>query len=291
MKQVKKAIIPAAGFGTRFLPFTKSSPKEMLPIIDKPTLQYIVEEIVDSGIEEILIIIGSNKKSIEDHFDRACELEALLKKSGKKEELELVEKITYMADIHFIRQKEMKGLGHAVLCGKAFVGDEPFAVLLGDDVVYNNSQPATKQLIEAYNKTGKSILGVQRVPKNQVNKYGIIDPKCEKDGIIEINGVDEKPNESEAKSDYAVLGRYIINPEIFDILKMQKAGKGGEIQLTDALCKLTETDSICAYEFEGRRYDIGSKQGFLEATCEYALRDETLKDDFSSYLKKLISKL
>lgn len=288
MKQVRKAVIPAAGLGTRFLPFTKASPKEMLPIVDKPTLQYIVEEIVNSGIEEILIVTGRNKKSIEDHFDRAVELEEALNKSGKTADLKIVDDLTNLAHIHYIRQKQALGLGHAIYQAKAFVGDEPFAVLLGDDVVFNDKVPATKQLIEAYNKTGKTVLGVQKVKREDVCKYGIVNGEKGKDGIYKVTGMVEKPKVEEATSDIAALGRYIINPEIFDLLETQKAGVGGEIQLTDSLAKLIDSDAVCAYEFEGRRYDMGNKQGFLEATCEFALRDNKLKDEFQEYLKKLV---
>lgn len=288
MKKVRKAVIPAAGLGTRFLPFTKASPKEMLPIVDKPTLQYIVEEIVASGIEEILIVTGRNKKSIEDHFDRAVELEEALKKSGKSADLKIVDDLTNLAHIHYIRQKQALGLGHAIYQAKAFVGDEPFAVLLGDDVVYNAEVPATKQLLDAYYKTGKTVLGVQKVRKEDVCKYGIVNGTKGADGIYKVTGMVEKPKVEEAVSDIAALGRYIINPEIFDLLEKQQAGVGGEIQLTDSLAKLIDKDALCAYEFTGKRYDMGNKEGFLEATCEFALRDENLQGEFKEYLKKLV---
>lgn len=289
MKQkVRKAIIPAAGLGTRFLPATKAQPKEMLPIVDKPTLQYIVEEAVNSGIEEILIITGRNKKSIEDHFDRSVELELELEKKQKKEMLELVRHISNMVNIYFIRQKEPKGLGHAIYCAKSFVGEEPFAVLLGDDIVYHESRPCLSQLIECYEKYESSVLGVQKVEKDQVQKYGIVDIEEMLDGACKVRGLVEKPAKEEAPSNVAILGRYIITPKIFDLLEHAETGAGGEIQLTDALIKLGKEEDIYAYEFEGKRYDIGDKLGFLQANVEYALRDTTLKDDFMSYLKSIV---
>lgn len=285
--RVNKAIIPAAGLGTRFLPATKAQPKEMLPIVDKPTLQYIIEEAVNSGIEEILIITGRNKKSIEDHFDRSVELELELESKGKLELLEEVRKISNMVNIHFIRQKEPKGLGHAIHCAKAFIGNEPFAVLLGDDIVYSE-KPCLKQMIEAYDEYKTSILGVQEVPHEDVNKYGVVDGLHIEDRVYKVKDLVEKPAVEEAPSDMAILGRYIINPGIFEILEHTKPGKGGEIQLTDALKELAQKEAMYAYNFEGRRYDVGDKQGFLEATVEYALRREDLKDNFLAYLKKVV---
>lgn len=289
-KKIRKAIIPAAGLGTRFLPATKAQPKEMLPIVDKPTIQYIIEEAIDSGIEEILIITGRSKKCIEDHFDRSVELELELKKSGKKEMLKMVEDISNMADIYYIRQKEPKGLGHAISCAKTFVGDEPFAILLGDDVVYNNEKPCLKQLIDCYNEYNTSVLGVQTVPEDKVNKYGIVDGILIEDRVCKVKGVVEKPSIEEAPSNVAILGRYIVTPKIFEILERTKPGKGGEIQLTDALLELISEEAMYAYNFEGRRYDVGDKQGFLEATVEYALRREDLRDGFMEYLKALAEK-
>lgn len=285
--RVNKAIIPAAGLGTRFLPATKAQPKEMLPIVDKPTLQYIIEEAVNSGIEEILIITGRNKKSIEDHFDRSVELELELESKGKLDLLEEVRKISNMVNIHFIRQKEPKGLGHAIHCAKTFIGNEPFAVLLGDDIVYSK-KPCLKQMIEAYDEYKTSILGVQEVPHEDVNKYGVVDGLHIEDRVYKVKDLVEKPAVEEAPSNMAILGRYIINPGIFEILEHTKPGKGGEIQLTDALKELAQKEAMYAYNFEGRRYDVGDKQGFLEATVEYALRREDLKDNFLAYLKKVV---
>ena len=287
-KKIRKAIIPAAGLGTRFLPATKAQPKEMLPIVDKPTIQYIIEEAVASGIEEILIITGRNKKCIEDHFDKSVELELELEKSGKTEMLEMVRKISDMVDIHFIRQKEPKGLGHAISCARTFVGDEPFAVLLGDDIVYNDQKPCLKQLIDCYSEYNTSVLGVQKVSKENVSKYGIVDGLHIEDRVYKVKGLVEKPSIEEAPSDIAILGRYIITPQIFDILKDTKPGKNGEIQLTDALLKLMEEEAMYAYDFEGKRYDVGDKLGFLIANVEYALRKEELKEQFTEYLKTVV---
>ena len=286
--KIRKAVIPAAGLGTRFLPATKAQPKEMLPIVDKPTLQYIIEECVESGIEEILIITGRNKKSIEDHFDKNIELEMELEKSGKQEMLEMVRNISDMVNIHFIRQKEPKGLGHAIYCSKTFVGNEPFAVLLGDDIVYNEEKPCLKQILECYNEYKTSILGVQKVPRENINKYGIVEAKHIEDRVYKVKGLIEKPNVNQTNSNIAILGRYIITPRIFEILENLEPGKGGEIQLTDALLKLSKEEVIYAYNFEGKRYDVGDKFGFLQATVEYALRKDELKDDFIEYLKEII---
>lgn len=292
MSKVKKAIIPAAGLGTRFLPVTKAIPKEMLPIVDKPTLQYIVEELVGSDITEILIITGHNKKSIEDHFDTAYELEELLKRTKKFDYLKVVDDISYMANIHYTRQREAKGLGHAILCGKYFIGDEPFAVLLGDDVVYTSGsqKPCIKQLVDVFDQTGKTVLGVQKVAHNEVSKYGVIDPASCNGRVYTVQGLVEKPNPKDSPSDVAVLGRYVITPDIFSYLEHQEPGKGGEIQLTDSLAKLIPS-GVYAYEFEGRRYDIGDKNGYLQATVEYALRDENLSEEFGAYLKRIASTL
>ncbi|WP_317310987.1 UTP--glucose-1-phosphate uridylyltransferase GalU [Clostridium thermobutyricum] len=287
-KKIRKAIIPAAGLGTRFLPATKAQPKEMLPIVDKPTIQYIIEEAIASGIEEILIITGRSKKCIEDHFDRSVELELELEKSGKQSMLNMVQDISNMVDIHYIRQKEPRGLGHAINCAKVFVGDEPFAILLGDDIVYNDQKPCLKQLIDCYNEYHTSVLGVQTVPHEKVNKYGIVDGTFIKDRVMKVKGLVEKPNIEEAPSDVAILGRYIVTPKIFEILDRTKPGKGGEIQLTDALLELMNEEEMYAYDFEGRRYDVGDKLGFLEATVEYALRREGLKDKFTDYLKDIL---
>ncbi|MGL5380955.1 UTP--glucose-1-phosphate uridylyltransferase GalU [Clostridium sp.] len=286
--KIRKAIIPAAGLGTRFLPATKAQPKEMLPIVDKPTIQYIIEEAIASGIEEILIITGRSKKCIEDHFDRSVELELELEKSGKQEMLEMVRGISNMVDIHFIRQKEPKGLGHAIHCAKTFVGNEPFAVLLGDDIVYNDQKPCLKQLMDCYSEYRTSVLGVQTVAPENVSKYGIVNGLHIEDRVYKVKGLVEKPSREEAPSNVAILGRYIITPQIFDILENTKPGKGGEIQLTDALLTLLEREAMYAYDFEGQRYDVGDKLGFLQATVEYALRREDLKDEFTEYLKSIL---
>ena len=282
--KIRKAIIPAAGLGTRFLPATKAQPKEMLPIVDKPTLQYIIEECVASGIEEILIITGRNKKSIEDHFDRSVELEMELEKSGKEEMLKMVREISDMVNIHFIRQKEPRGLGHAILCAKTFVGNEPFAVLLGDDVVYNDNKPCLKQLIDCYEEYKTSVLGVQTVEPQDVNKYGIVGGLHIEDRVYKVKNLIEKPAVEEAPSNVAILGRYIITPKIFEILENTKPGKGNEIQLTDALLELVKHEAMYAYDFEGRRYDVGDKLGFLQATVEFALKREELREPFIQYL-------
>lgn len=281
--KVRKAIIPAAGLGTRFLPATKAQPKEMLPIVDKPTIQYIIEEAVASGIEEILIITGRNKKCIEDHFDKSVELEMELEKGHKDELLEMVRNISDMVDIHYIRQKEPKGLGHAISCARAFVGNEPFAVLLGDDVV-DSEVPCLKQLMDCYKEYKTSILGVQTVAKEDVNKYGIVDGIHIEDRVYKVKKLVEKPAIEESPSNVAILGRYIITPQIFDILQNTNPGKGGEIQLTDALQTLIESEAMYAYNFEGRRYDVGDKFGFLQATVEFALKREELREPFIEYL-------
>ncbi len=285
--KVRKAIIPAAGLGTRFIPATKAQPKEMLPIVDKPTLQYIIEEAVDSGIEEILIITGRNKTSIEDHFDRSIELEMVLEEKRKDALLKQVRAISEMVDIHYIRQKEPLGLGHAIHRAKSFIGSEPFAVMLGDDIVYNDGHPCLKQMIQVYEQEKASVLGVQTVDWKDVSKYGIVDGKKLDNRLYSVLGLVEKPNREDAPSNVAVLGRYIINPEIFEILEHTAPGKGGEIQLTDALKELASKQKMVAYDFEGIRYDVGNKLGFLKATVEFALRRDDLKEDFKAYLNTL----
>lgn len=287
-KKIRKAIIPAAGLGTRFLPATKAQPKEMLPIVDKPTIQYIIEEAIESGIEEILIVTGRNKKCIEDHFDKSVELEMELEKNNKNELLELVKDISDMVDIHYIRQKEPKGLGHAVQCAKSFVGDEPFAIMLGDDIVYNEGKPCLKQLIDCYSEYRTSILGVQTVDRENVSKYGIVDGIQIEDRVSKVKGLVEKPSVDDAPSNIAILGRYIVTPKIFEILENTTPGKGGEIQLTDALLELVKNEAMYAYDFQGKRYDVGDKLGFLEATIEYALRKPELKDAFTEYLQGIV---
>lgn len=288
-RKVRKAVIPAAGLGTRFLPATKAQPKEMLPIVDKPTLQYIIEEAVASGIEEILIITGRNKKSIEDHFDKSVELELELENKGKIELLEIVQNISNMINIHYIRQKEPRGLGDAIYCARHFIGDEPFAVMLGDDIV-DNKVPCLKQLMDAYDEYRTTILGVQKVAKEDTNKYGIIDAKFIEDRVYKVKDLVEKPDSDKAPSNIAILGRYIITPEIFDILSDLPPGKGDEIQLTDALKELSKKEAMYAYDFEGRRYDVGDKLGFLEATVDFALKRDELKDGFLDYLKYVCKK-
>ena len=288
-RKVRKAVIPAAGLGTRFLPATKAQPKEMLPIVDKPTLQYIIEEAVASGIEEILIITGRNKKSIEDHFDKSVELELELENKGKKELLEIVQNISNMINIHNIRQKEPRGLGDAIYCARHFIGDEPFAVMLGDDIV-DNKVPCLKQLMDAYDEYRTTILGVQKVAKEDTNKYGIIDAKFIEDRVYKVKDLVEKPDSDKAPSNIAILGRYIITPEIFDILSDLPPGKGDEIQLTDALKELSKKEAMYAYDFEGRRYDVGDKLGFLEATVDFALKRDELKDGFIDYLRDVCKK-
>lgn len=280
---VKKAIIPAAGLGTRFLPATKAQPKEMLPIVDKPTIQYIIEEAVASGIEEILIITGRNKRAIEDHFDKSVELELELEAHGKTDLLKMVRDISNMVNIHYIRQKEPRGLGHAINCARTFVGNEPFAVMLGDDVV-DAKVPCLKQLIDCYDEYRTTILGVQPVPEQDVSKYGIVKGTFIEDNVYKVKDLVEKPSPEEAPSNIAILGRYIITPEIFNILDSTKPGKGGEIQLTDALKTLMNKEAMYAYTFQGRRYDVGDKMGFLQATVEFALKRPDLRTQFMEYL-------
>lgn len=285
--KIRKAVIPAAGLGTRFLPATKAQPKEMLPLVDKPTLQYIVEEAVASGIEEILLITGRGKNAIENHFDTSYELEHVLEEKGDFERLDMIRKISNMVDIQYTRQKEQKGLGHAIYCAKNFVGDEPFAVLLGDDVVYNRENPALLQLMDMYDKHEGTILGVQEVDKNEVDKYGIVAGEALDDRLTRVRTMVEKPSEVDAPSTLAVLGRYILTPPIIEYLENTKPGKGNEIQLTDAIMAMAQDYAVYAGIYEGRRYDVGSKLGFLEATVEYALRDPSLTDSFKRYLKEL----
>ncbi|WP_342542142.1 UTP--glucose-1-phosphate uridylyltransferase GalU [Paenisporosarcina sp. FSL H8-0542] len=289
MKKVRKAIIPAAGLGTRFLPATKAMPKEMLPIVDKPTIQYIVEEAIASGIEDIIIVTGKGKRAIEDHFDHAFELEENL---IRKEKFELLEKVreSSKVEIHFIRQKEPLGLGHAVLCAKKFIGDEPFAVLLGDDIVQAET-PCLRQLINQYDETGASVIGVQQVPDSETNRYGIIAPQ-ERDGrLYKVDNFVEKPRLGTAPSNLAIMGRYILTPEIFAFLEKQGAGAGGEIQLTDAIEQLNQIQRVFAFDFEGKRYDVGEKIGFVKTTIEFALQHEELRDELVEYLEGILSKV
>ncbi|QHE63341.1 UTP--glucose-1-phosphate uridylyltransferase GalU [Rossellomorea vietnamensis] len=287
MKKVKKAIIPAAGLGTRFLPATKAMPKEMLPIVDKPTIQYIVEEAVASGIEDIIIVTGKGKRAIEDHFDLAPELERNLAEKGKHELLAKVQHSSNLVNIHYIRQKEPKGLGHAVWCARNFIGDEPFAVLLGDDIVVSET-PCVKQLINQYEETGSSVIGVQTVEHNQTNRYGIIDPATQEDRRYQVNNFVEKPALGMAPSNLAIMGRYLLTPEIFGLLENQETGAGGEIQLTDAIQKLNKTQRVYAYEFEGNRYDVGEKLGFIKTTLEFSMSHDDLREPLIDYLSNLL---
>ncbi len=286
LRKVRKAIIPAAGLGTRFLPATKAMPKEMLPIVDKPTIQYIVEEAIESGIEDIIIVTGKGKRSIEDHFDHAYDLENNLMEKGKFDLLEKVQAPSKV-DIHYIRQKEPKGLGHAVWCARNFIGNEPFAVLLGDDIVQNDN-PCLRQLVDEYEKTLSSVIGVQTVDENETHRYGIIDPSTQEGRRYQVSNFVEKPAPGTAPSNLAIMGRYVLTPEIFMFLEKQQTGAGGEIQLTDAIQKLNEIQRVFAYDFEGRRYDVGEKFGFVKTTIEYALQHEDLRNEMRQYLKQLV---
>lgn len=284
--KVRKAIIPAAGLGTRFLPATKAQPKEMLAIVDKPTIQYIIEEAVAAGIQDIIIVTGRNKRSIEDHFDRSIELELELERSSKIEMLEMVREISDIANIHYIRQKEPRGLGHAILTARHFIGDEPFAVLLGDDIVVSK-QPCLGQMLDIYDEYKTTVLGVQTVPEDVVNKYGIVDCKHVDGRVYKVKDLVEKPPIDQAPSNIAILGRYIINPGIFEYLETQDEGAGGEIQLTDALKRMAKDEAMYAYDFKGHRYDVGTKVGFIQANIEFALRNDEVKDELKAYLDSL----
>ena len=286
MKQIKKAIIPAAGLGTRFLPATKAMPKEMLPILDKPTIQYIVEEASRAGIEDIIIVTGKHKRAIEDHFDNQKELEMVLEEKGKTELLKKVQYSTDLANIFYVRQKEQKGLGHAIYSARQFIGDEPFAVLLGDDIVESDT-PAIKQLMDAYDETGKSVIGVQEVAESDTHRCGIIDPLEKHARRYEVKQFVEKPAQGTAPSNLAIMGRYVLTANIFDYLKTQKRGAGNEIQLTDAIERLNKDDQVYAYDFEGDRYDVGEKLGFVKTTIEYALKDQEMKEELTQFIKDL----
>ncbi|WP_191560046.1 UTP--glucose-1-phosphate uridylyltransferase GalU [Metabacillus idriensis] len=287
MSSVKKAVIPAAGLGTRFLPATKAQPKEMLPIVDKPTIQYIIEEAIESGIEDIIIVTGRNKRAIEDHFDYSIELELELEEKEKYEMLEEIRKISNLVNIHYIRQKKPLGLGHAVNCARSFIVNEPFAVLLGDDIVRSET-PCLKQLMDMYDKHGASILGTKIVPNEELHKYGVIKPAHDYNGekTVKVSDMVEKPKEN-APSNHAVMGRYIFEPEIFNYLDNLGVGHGGEIQLTDAIKKMALERDVLAYSFEGRRYDVGDKFGFLQATIDLALEREDLSEKLKEYLIEL----
>lgn len=286
--RVKKAIIPAAGLGTRFLPATKAIPKEMLPIVDKPTIQYVVEEAIASGIEDIIIVTGKGKRSIEDHFDYAVELEQNLLEKGKNDLLEKVQ-ASSKVNIHYIRQKEPRGLGHAVWCARKFIGNEPFAVLLGDDIVQAET-PCLEQLINEYERTSSSVIGVQTVPENQTHRYGIVDPLMKEGNCYQVSNFVEKPSPGTAPSNLAIMGRYILTPEIFMLLEQQEVGAGGEIQLTDAIQQLNQIQRVFAYDFEGTRYDVGEKLGFIQTTIEFALQNEELKKELLGYIKGILEK-
>lgn len=286
--KVRKAIIPAAGLGTRFLPATKAMPKEMLPIVDKPTIQYIVEEAIESGIEDIIIVTGKGKRAIEDHFDYSFELEHNLLEHGKLELLHEVQKVSKLVDIHYIRQKEPQGLGHAVWCARKFIGNEPFAVLLGDDIV-QAEQPCLAQMIEMYDRFQGSIIGIQPVDDSEVHRYGIVEGDAVDERLYLVKSLIEKPSLEQAPSNLAILGRYILTPRIFAILDNQEVGTGGEIQLTDALSRLTQYEDVYAYDFEGVRYDVGEKMGFIKTTVEMALQREDLRGELLQYLQSLIA--
>lgn len=281
--RIRKAIIPAAGLGTRFLPATKAMPKEMLPIVDKPTIQYIVEEAVASGIEDILIVTGKGKRAIEDHFDHSHELEKNLLEKGKLDLLNEVQKSSRMVDIHYIRQKEPLGLGHAVWCARKFIGNEPFAVLLGDDIV-QGEPPALKQMIDLFERYHASIIGIQPVDPSQVHRYGIVDAQELEEGFYTVRHLVEKPSQQEAPSNLAIMGRYILTPRIFEILENQPPGSGGEIQLTDALSTLNRYEALYAYRFRGKRYDVGEKLGYIQTMIEFALQREDLRQPLLDYL-------
>lgn len=287
--KIRKAIIPAAGLGTRFLPATKAMPKEMLPIVDKPTIQYIVEEAIESGIEDIIIVTGKGKRAIEDHFDHSFELEQNLFEKGKFELLKEVQKSSKLVDIHYIRQKEPKGLGHAVWCARKFIGDEPFAVLLGDDIV-DAKKPCLQQMIEQYAQSEASILGVQKVSNEEVSRYGIIEANEIGNRLYNVTSLVEKPKQEDAPSNLAIMGRYILNPGIFKILGDQPPGAGDEIQLTDAISRLNEYESVYAFDFEGIRYDVGEKMGFIQTTIEMALQRGDLRENILNYLTNVLNR-
>mgnify|MGYP002656025310 CR=1 FL=1 len=284
--KIKKAIIPAAGLGTRFLPATKAMPKEMLPILDKPTIQYIVEEAVAAGIEDIIIVTGKHKRAIEDHFDNQKELEMILGEKGKYDLLDKVQHSSNLANMFYVRQKEQKGLGHAIWSAKQFIGNEPFAVLLGDDIVQSET-PAIKQLMNQYDETGKSIIGVQQVNENETHRYGIVDPAETNNRLFSVNKFVEKPNEGMAPSNLAIMGRYVLTPEIFDYLEKHEIGAGGEIQLTDAIENLNAKDCVYAYDFEGERYDVGEKTGFVKTTIQFALKDDEMSNEIKEFIKSI----
>lgn len=289
MNDVKKAVIPVAGLGTRFLPATKSMPKEMLPLIDRPIIHYVVEEAIRSGIDDIILITGRNKRAIEDYFDDSPELEMHLRAQGKEDELKIIQDISSLADIHYVRQKEPLGLGDAVLRAEKHIGNEPFAVLLGDDIILN-SQPCTKQLIDIFQRYRCSVVAVQSVSDDKVSSYGIIDGFEVDDSLYCLNDIVEKPSLDDAPSNIGAIGRYIFTPEIFECIKKTDAGVGGEIQLTDAIRLLNEKQKIYAYSFKGKRYDTGDKLGYLKTIIDFAMRDEEIKMPVINYLNEVIGK-
>ncbi len=286
--KIRKAVFPVAGLGTRFLPATKSSPKEMLPLIDKPLVQYVVEEAVASGIEQILFVTGRNKRSIEDHFDIAVELEAHLYDKGKALELSHVRELAEMVDIFYVRQRQALGLGHAILCARDFIGDEPFAVLLGDDII-DSETPCLKQLMETYQRQGGSVLALEQVPMESISSYGCVAATKLSERDFQVTDMVEKPKREEAPSDMAIIGRYVLTPRIFALLEQQEPGKGGEIQLTDAILKLSHQEKVYGCLFEGLRHDCGDKLGFLKATVDMALKRDEFKEDFEKYLRQRLS--
>lgn len=287
MSKVRKAIIPAAGLGTRFLPATKAMPKEMLPILTKPTIQYIVEEAVASGIEQIIIVSGRSKRAIEDHFDHAPELENILRQKGKLDLLKEVDASTTMAEIHYIRQKEPKGLGHAIWSARHFIGDEPFAVLLGDDIIVSE-EPGLKQLMDQYEELDASVVGVRQVPKEDTHRYGIIDPLNQTGRRYQVRQFVEKPVQGTVPSNMAIIGRYILTPAIFEYLATQEAGSGGEIQLTDAIERLNGQEDVYGYELKGKRFDVGEKMGYVETTLAFALEDAEIQADVRNLLRRYV---
>jgi len=288
-ENIKKAIFPAAGLGTRFLPATKASPKEMLPIVDKPMIQYGIEEAIACGINEFVIITGKHKRSIEDHFDCAFELEDSLKKSGKQKLLEEINRLSNI-NIAYIRQGYALGLGHAILCAKPFVKDEPFAVILSDDII-PPEDTLLKDMMSLYRELKSPILALQKVPMTEIHRYGVIDGVKESDGVYRVNNLIEKPNHENAPSDLAIIGRYILTPDIFDALEKVKPGKGGEIQLTDAICTLAQSRPVYGFLFRGKRYDAGDKLGYLKATVDFAIKNAELSGEFKSYILKIAKEI
>ncbi len=284
--KVRKAIFPVAGLGTRFLPATKSSPKEMLPLIDKPLVQYVVEEAVAAGIEQIIFVTGRTKRAIEDHFDSSPELESHLEEKGKDETLQEVRELADLVDIFYVRQKKALGLGHAILCARDFIGNEPFAVLLGDDIIDAPGNPCLGQLLKVHEQYKGSVLALEQVPLEQISSYGCVAVNRITDRVMEVTDMVEKPRQEEAPSDLAIIGRYLLTPEIFPILKKQQPGRGGEIQLTDAIKRLSQDQAVYGCLFEGLRHDCGDKLGFLKATVDLALKRDEFREEFGAYLRQ-----